>query len=86
MIYTEAFQEFFFCLLFFLGPHPQQYGGSKAKGRIGAVVASLCQSHSNARAKPRLQPIPQLTARLDPQSLSEARDRNFILMDTSWVH
>ena len=35
----------FFCLFVFLGPHPQ-YGGSQARGRIGAVAAGLSHNHS----------------------------------------
>ena len=35
-------------------------------GRIGAVAASLCHSHSNTRTKPCLRPTPQLTAMPDP--------------------
>ena len=49
--------------------HPWHYGGSQARGRIGAAAVGLCQSRSNARSKPRLQPTPQLTA------TPEARDR-----------
>ena len=41
------------------------YGGSQARGLIGAVDAGLRQSHSNAGAKPHLQPTPQLTATPD---------------------
>ena len=44
---------------------PAAYGGSQARGRIGAAAASLHQSHSNAGSEPRLQPTPQLTATLD---------------------
>ena len=54
---------FIFCL--FRAP-PAAYGGSQARGPIGATAASLCQSHSNARSKPRLRPTPQLTATPDP--------------------
>ena len=43
------------------------YGGSQARGLIGAVATSLHHSHSNVRSKPRLWPTPQLTAMLDPQ-------------------
>ena len=32
------------------------YGGSQAKGQIGAVVAGLHHSHSNVRSEPRLWP------------------------------
>ena len=45
---------------------PAAYGGSQARGLIGAVAASLRQSHSNAGSEPRLQPTPQLTATPDP--------------------
>ena len=45
---------------------PVAYGGSQARGLIGAEATSLRQSHSNAGSKPRMQPIPQLTATLDP--------------------
>ena len=41
------------------------YGGSQARGRIGAVATGLRQSHSNAGSEPRLQPTPQLTATPD---------------------
>ena len=42
------------------------YGGSQARGPVGAVAFGLCQSHSNMGSKLRLQPIPQLTATPDP--------------------
>jgi len=45
---------------------PVAYGGSQARGPIGAVVTSLHQSHSNARSELHLQPTPQLTAAPDP--------------------
>ena len=41
------------------------YGGSQARGPIGAVAAGLRQSHSNSRSELRLQPTPQLTATPD---------------------
>ena len=44
---------------------PAAYGGSQARGRIGAVATGLRQSHSNAGSEPRLQPTPQLTATPD---------------------
>ena len=61
----------FFCLLSFIvvaisWAAPAAYGGSQARGRIGAVAASLRQSHSNAGSELRLQPTPQLTATPDP--------------------
>ena len=74
-------QEFFFFFLSFFGlffvvvvvvvvaiswAAPAAYGGSQARGRIRAVAAGLCHSHSNARSKTCLRPTPQLTATLDP--------------------
>ena len=41
------------------------YGGSQARGRIGATAASLDHSHSNKGSKPHLRPTPQLTAKRD---------------------
>ena len=45
---------------------PEAYGGSQARGQIGAAAVGLHHSHSDARSKPHLQPTPQLTARPDP--------------------
>ena len=42
------------------------YGGSQARGPIGAVADSLRHSHSNAGSEPCLRPTPQLTATPDP--------------------
>ena len=44
---------------------PAAYGGSQARGLIGAVATGLRQSHSNAGSELRLQPTPQLTATPD---------------------
>ena len=56
----------FICLSAFSWAAPAAYGGSQARGRIGAVAASLHQSHSNAGSELRLRPTPQLTAMQDP--------------------
>ena len=56
----------FLNLFFFSGPHPWQYRGSQARGRIQPAAAGLHHRHSNARSKPRLQPTAQLTATPDP--------------------
>ena len=45
---------------------PAAYGGSQARGPIGAVAAGLHQSHSNVGSKLRLRPTQQLTAMPDP--------------------
>ena len=55
----------FFGLFVFSKATPAAYGGSQARGRIGATAAGLHQSHSNTGSEPRLQPT-QLTAIPDP--------------------
>ena len=59
------FNFFFFVFLLFLWAAPVAYGGSQARGPIGAVAIGLRQSHSNAGSEPHLQPTPQLTAMPD---------------------
>ena len=54
-----------FVFLLFLGPLLAAYGGSQARGWIGAVATRLRQSHSNAGSEPHLQATPQLTATPD---------------------
>ena len=77
------------------------YGGSQARGLIGAIVAGLYQGHSYSGSKPRLQPTPQLMATQDPShvcdthhsswqcqilnSLIEARDGTRNLIVPSWI-
>ena len=55
-----------FCFFAISWAAPVAYGVSQARGRIGAVAASLHQSHSNSGSEPRLQPTPQLSATPDP--------------------
>ena len=55
-----------FCLFAISWAAPMAYGGSQARDLIGAVAASLHQSHSNTGSELRLQPTPQLMATLDP--------------------
>jgi len=45
---------------------PAAYGGSQARGTIGAVATGLHQIHSHAGSEPHLQPTPQLMATPDP--------------------
>ena len=54
---------FSFCLF---RAAPVAYGGSQARRPIGAVVASLRQSHSNSGSDLLLQPTLQLTTTPDP--------------------
>ena len=56
----------FFVFVFLFRADLVAYGGSQARGPIGAVAASLHHSHNNMGSELRLQPIPQLTATPDP--------------------
>ena len=78
---TVDLKVLFFCLL---RAAPTAYGSSQAKGWISATAAS--HSHSNSRSKACLQPVPQLTATLDPQPTEQGQDQTLIFMDTSWIH
>ena len=42
------------------------YGGSQARGWVGAIAAGLCQSHSNVGSESCMQSTPQFRAVLDP--------------------
>ena len=66
MGFILIFIYLFICHFVFSRAAPTAYGGSQARGRIGAVAAGLRQSHSNARSEPHLQPTSQLTATPDP--------------------
>ena len=59
---------FFFGLFAFSRAVPAAYGGSQARGLIGATAAGLhhSHSHSNARSELFLRPTPQLMATPDP--------------------
>ena len=59
-----CFVLFVFC--FFLMAAPVAYGGSQARGQIGAATTGLYHSLSNIGSELRLQPTPQLTPTLDP--------------------
>ena len=59
--------ENFYLFVFVFCPfraEPAAYGGSQARGLIGAVAVSL--RHSNIRSEPRLQTMPHLMATPDP--------------------
>ena len=66
--HTVLFVCFVFCLF---RAATMAYGGSQARGQIGAVAASLHHSSQQHRI-------------LSP--LSEARDGTRVLMDTSEIH
>ena len=65
-----------FFFLPFLGQLSTAYGGSQARGLIGAVAAGLHQSHSNSGSKPRLQPTPQFMAMWILNPLSKGQGLN----------
>ena len=62
---SKSFLVFFLSFFAISWAAPMAYGGSQARGLIGAVATSLRQSHSNAGSEPRLQPTPQFTATPD---------------------
>ena len=66
----------FFVFLLFLWAAPAAYGGSQARGPIGAVATGLHQSHSNAGSEPRLQPTLQLTETPDRQPTEQGQGPN----------
>ena len=71
---------------FLFGAIGAAYGGSQARGPIGAAAAGLCQSHGNARSS-RICDLHHSLRQcqlLNPPSV--ARDRTHTLMDTSLVH
>ena len=77
---------FFFLIFFAISwAAPAAYGGSQARGLIGAVAASLRQSHSNAGSEPCLRPTPQLTQHRIVNPLSKARDQTRNLMVPSQI-
>ena len=55
---------------------PAAYGGSQARGPIGAVATGLHQSHSYAGSEPSLRPTPQLMATPDPQPTGRGQGSN----------
>ena len=50
------------------------YGGSRARGLIGAVAAGLHHSHSHVGSEPHLRPTPQLQAMPDPRPTEPQRE------------
>ena len=70
LCYTVGLFGYLFYLIIFkfltFRAIPTAYGGSQARGLIGAVATGLHHSHSNVGSEPSLQPTPQLTATPDP--------------------
>ena len=71
-LFLFLFLFLFFCLFALSRAAPVAYGGSQARGLIGAVAAGLCHSHSNSGSEPHPRP----TAMLDPQSTEQGQGSN----------
>ena len=56
---------FFYLFVLLFRAEPAAYGGSQARGRIGAAAAGLLLNHSNTRFESCLCTTPQLTATPD---------------------
>ena len=80
-----AFFLLFFVVVAISWAAPTAYGGSQARGPIGAVATGLHQGHSNTGSELRLQPTPQLTQRRIVNPLSKGRDRTRNLMVPSRI-
>ena len=65
-LYKQEFYLFIYLFIVFSKAVPATYGGSQARGLIGAIAVCLYHSHSNSGFKPCLRPTPQLMATLDP--------------------
>ena len=63
---------------------PEAYGGSQARGPMGAIAASLHHSHSHARSE-LLCKLHSSWQRQILSPLSRARDRTLVLMESSQV-
>ena len=72
------------CLFCLFRATSAAYGGSQARGGIGAVATGLHYSLSHAGSKLPLRPTPQLTAMPD-NPLIKARDRTCVLKDASQI-
>ena len=83
-LYFSPVDSFFFFSCLFRAA-PAAYGSSQARGRSGALAATLHHNHSNSGSKPHLQPILQLMQRRILNPPSKDRDCAHVLMDTSGV-
>ena len=70
---------------FFFSPRaaPETYGGSRARGLIGAEATGLCHSHSNVGSEPDCDLHHSSRQRRILNPLSRARGQILLLMDTS---
>ena len=70
------FLRMFVCLFLLFRATPVAYGGSQARGPIGAAAAGLHHSRSNAGSELGLRPTPQLMATPDPQPTEQGQGLN----------
>ena len=54
------------------------YGGSQARGQIGAAAAGLRHDHSNTRSEPYLRPMPELVATPDASPSDRGQGSNAV--------
>ena len=66
MGFSLVFYSLFYFIFLLFRATPAAYGGSQARGQIGAVAARVHHSHSNLRSQPHLPPTPQLMTTPDP--------------------
>ena len=85
LLLLDSFFFFFFVFCPFR-PSPVAYGGSQARGLIGAVATSLHHCHSKARSKLLCDLHHSSWQRRILNPLSKARDSTCNLMVPSWVH
>ena len=65
-IYILKIYTYIYIYILLFKAAPAAYGGSQARGPIGAVATRLCHSHSHGRSESHLRLTPQLTAAPDP--------------------
>ena len=74
-----SFLKFLLSFYFFRAA-PAPYGGSQARGPVGAAAVGLHHSHSsNAGSQPSLQSMSQLMAMPDPQPTDRGQGLNLRL-------
>ena len=83
---TLAFFFFFFFSLLAFRAVPTAYGSSQARAQTGAVATGLQRSHSQRDPSCVCDLYHSSQQRQILNSLSEARNRTHILMDTSQNH
>ena len=86
LVTIYLFLFFFFTFIVFRASCAA-YGSSQARGQIGAIAASPHHSHSKTSYPSHICNLHYSSQKCRIfNTLSKARDRTRILMDTSWVH